>query len=39
MNLCERLVVLNYGQVIAAGTPEHVRSQPQVVEAYLGQAE
>ena len=37
MNLCERIVVLNYGKVIAEGKPEIVRADPQVIAAYLGQ--
>ena len=37
MRLCERIQVLNYGQVIAEGTPEQVRSDQKVVESYLGQ--
>jgi len=37
MQLCERLQVLNYGQIIAEGTPEQVRADPRVVESYLGQ--
>jgi branched-chain amino acid transport system ATP-binding protein len=37
MRLCERIQVLNYGQIIAEGTPEQVRSDPGVVESYLGQ--
>jgi len=37
MNLCERIVVLNYGQIIAAGKPEAVRADPQVIAAYLGE--
>jgi branched-chain amino acid transport system ATP-binding protein len=37
MQLCERIQVLNYGQVIAEGTPEQVRADPKVVESYLGQ--
>ncbi len=36
MRLCERLHVLNQGKTISEGDPEHVRSDPTVVEAYLG---
>ena len=36
MSVCDRLVVLNFGQVIADGSPESVRSNPQVATAYLG---
>jgi branched-chain amino acid transport system ATP-binding protein len=39
MRLCERIQVLNYGQIIAEGTPEQVRNDPRVVESYLGQVE
>jgi branched-chain amino acid transport system ATP-binding protein len=36
MSICDRLVVLNFGQVIAEGTPESIRANPQVATAYLG---
>jgi len=39
MRLCERLQVLNYGQIIAEGSPEQVRADPRVVESYLGQVD
>ncbi len=36
MGICERIYVLNYGRVIAADTPETIRSNPEVIKAYLG---
>jgi len=38
MNLCDRLVVLDFGQVIARGTPDEVRVDPVVQRAYLGES-
>jgi len=37
MSVCDRLVVLNFGQVIAQGTPEAIQVNPEVATAYLGE--
>lgn len=36
MGICERLYVLNYGRVLASGVPEEIKSNPDVIKAYLG---
>ena len=36
MGTCERIVVLNFGQKLAEGTPAHVSTSPEVIQAYLG---
>ena len=38
MRICNRIYVLDYGQIIAEGPPEQIRDDPQVVRAYLGEA-
>ena len=38
MGVCETIAVVNYGKIIAKGTPEQIQSNPAVIEAYLGRS-
>ncbi len=37
MDISDEVVVLDFGQVLATGTPEEIQKNPQVIAAYLGQ--
>ena len=37
MEICDRITVLDHGEVIAVGCPQAIRSNPKVIAAYLGE--
>jgi len=38
MGLCDRITVVSFGEMLAEGSPAEIRSNPAVIEAYLGTA-
>jgi len=39
MDLCEMIQVIDFGALIAEGTPEEIQNNPRVIDAYLGKEE
>ena len=37
MGICERIYVVDYGKVIASGSPDEIKRNPDVIKAYLGE--
>jgi branched-chain amino acid transport system ATP-binding protein len=37
MGICERIVVIDYGKIIAKGTPDEIKNNPDVIRVYLGE--
>ena len=38
MDICDRIVVLDFGNKIGEGTPDEIKANPKVIKAYLGEA-
>ena len=36
MGICEHIIVLDYGRIIAQGLPDEIKTNPEVIKAYLG---